>query len=69
MLLRTLAETRQRDWPSYQPELTYMYNKTAYTKNNPYFLMFGGHGQLPIDMTLSICLGTPPRSMGPRMGQ
>lgn len=53
-LLRTLPNSRKRDWNSCLPQLLYAYNTTPHqaTGESPFFLMFGQEPRLPIDFLL-----------------
>lgn len=53
-LLRTLPESRKRDWCACLPQILYAYNTTPHqsTGESPYFLMFGQEPRLPVDFLL-----------------
>ena len=57
-MLGTLHNSQKRDWRKYVKPLTHAYNCTANdtTGFSPYYLMFGRHPRLPID----ILFGTDP---------
>ena len=54
-MLRTLEESQKRNWPQHLNPLTHAYNCTrnSATGFSPYFLMFGRHPTLPIDLILN----------------
>ena len=53
-MLRTLPEKSKSRWPESLDKLVYAYNCTTHdtTGFEPYFLMFGRHPKLPIDLIL-----------------
>uniref|UniRef100_A0A3P9HPV2 Gypsy retrotransposon integrase-like protein 1 n=1 Tax=Oryzias latipes TaxID=8090 RepID=A0A3P9HPV2_ORYLA len=53
-LLRTLPNSRKRDWNACLPQLLYAYNTTPHqaTRESPFFLMFGQEPRLPVDFLL-----------------
>ena len=53
-MLRTLPEKSKSRWPESLDKLLYAYNCTTHdtTGFEPYFLMFGRHPKLPIDLIL-----------------
>ena len=55
-MLGTLDETCKQDWKSYLGAMTHAYNCTAHvsTTYSPYYLMFGRHPRLPIDLELGL---------------
>ena len=57
-MLGTLHESQKKDWRMYVKPLTHAYNCTTSdtTGYSPYFLMFGRHARLPLD----IMFGTDP---------
>jgi hypothetical protein len=58
-LLGTLQQDQKANWKEYVGPLTHAYNSTRHdtTGYSPYFLMFGRHPKLPID----VCFGLQPR--------
>ena len=54
-----MSEEEKSDWKSYLGCMTHAYNctKHASTTYSPYFLMFGRHPRLPIDV--EFCLSKP----------
>ena len=54
-MLRTLDEKSKPNWPESLDKLIYAYNCTTHdtTGYSPFFLMFGRHPKLPIDLILS----------------
>ena len=55
-LLGTLPNQNKADWKSYVAPLVHAYNATPHTATgySPYFLMFGRHPNLPIDVAMGI---------------
>ena len=54
-LLRTLPPEQKKCWPKFLPSMCFTYNCTphASTTYSPFFLMFGVHPRLPIDVLLN----------------
>ena len=54
-MLGTLMESQKSDWKTYLPSMSHAYNATRHssTRLSPFYLMFGRHPRLAID----VCLG------------
>jgi hypothetical protein len=55
-MLGTLEDDQKADWKSYVPILTHAYNATRHESTNysPFYLMFGRHPRLPVDLAMGI---------------
>ena len=55
-MLGTLSAEDKVDWKSHIAAMTHAYNctKSASTNFSPYFLMFGRHPRLPIDVAFGL---------------
>ena len=65
-MLGSLHDSQKKDWRKYVKPLTHAYNcmVNETTGYSPYFLLFGHHARLPIDVLYDtdpdvICLGKP----------
>lgn len=63
-MLGTLDENHKEDWKSHLGTMTHAYNCTSHvsTTYSPYFLMFGRHPRIPLDVELGLSrndLGDP----------
>lgn len=72
-MLGTLAEKKKQDWKSYVPQLVHAYNATYHETCgvSPYYLMFGRHPRLPIDVAMGLDLnknvGSPRTNYGKKL--
>ena len=55
-LLGTLENDKKSQWPSYLPELIFLYNNTVHsaTTHTPSYLLLGWHPRLPLDVALNL---------------
>ena len=55
-MLGTLENHQKADWKSFIPTITHAYNATRHesTHFSPFYLMFGRHPRLPIDLVLGV---------------
>jgi len=55
-MLGTLDENQKADWKKYVPALTHAYNCTTsdVTGYSPYYLMFGRHPRIPVDIEFGL---------------
>lgn len=62
-MLGTLEDHQKADWKSYVPVLTHAYNATRHesTKFTPFYLMFGRHPRLPLDLAFGLTSEEEPK--------
>ncbi|XP_033755109.1 uncharacterized protein LOC117338053 [Pecten maximus] len=55
-MIRTLESEQKKDWKSHVGPLTHAYNCTRHETSgySPYFLMFGRHPRLPVDVAFGV---------------
>ena len=55
-MLGTLEDHQKSNWKEYVPIITHAYNSTRHESTNysPFYLMFGRHPRLPIDLAMGI---------------
>lgn len=70
-MLRTLDEKEKADWKSHVGSLVQAYNSTLHhsTGFTPYYLMFGRHPKLPVDMLLGLNKETTTQSTPQSYGE
>lgn len=53
-LLRTLGDEKSLNWPDHVQDVVWVYNHLVHrsTGYSPFFLMYGRHGRLPLDLLL-----------------
>ena len=59
-MLRTLPETKKANWKNYVNKLTHAYNTTRHAATGfaPFYLLFGRHPRLPIDLIFKMNCGS-----------
>lgn len=53
-LLGMLTDEKKNSWPEYIAELVFLYNNTVHSSTGytPFYMMYGRHGRLPLDLAL-----------------
>lgn len=61
-MLRTLSQKEMEHWKDHLPQIVDVYNCTRHesTGFSPYYLMFGHHPRLPIDLLFGLFIETDP---------
>lgn len=64
-LLNSLSTEAQEHWARYLPELVHAYNNTVHssTSYTPFFLMFGRHARLPVDLVTGAIPAVTPQTL------